>query len=488
MCHTFCFRFWLFSRINYMYICTSIISTVPLPLAATTIYYCFTAQENINSNNKWHCRSFGNRRNKIRLHLLVPRRPHRLVKKKLHLIDDRIRCYSFQGYNYLHKIKPTFLTLLSTDTLEDLYAFPCWRHSYFISNSPPLEPRIAALKVFAGQPPPRGSTNYIGPLPFKHRFALKISWSNWVRSCPRLKLPQRIIFNWGTFLRLYQTFGNLDQDLCAQQGSLRTKRDRHCHESGLDCDRIFSRWSWLQLPVKPSSRLFPRSEGSWGAAIPRIKSRIWLVVHLEDISTQGLNRLDEVECAIFRGTFNSNCIGSRIWSTAMLNLKFCQSLSASQKYRYITFSKTMEQSPFDRFGTPLKTLKFVITTYTSFLILKFSEQHRHISSRLYIPLFFNWSHLAGSWVLEQVVQVGSSWSVMAHLSSFLILGINAIPWLLSNRWSWAVSQGRTLIERFYLAFVVSMYEKPGSTCVPTLDVANTLNSSDKTSWRITIPH
>lgn len=46
--------------------------------------------------------------------------------------------------------------------------------------------------------------------------------------------------------------------------------------------------------------------------------------------------------------------------------------------------------------------------------------------------------------------------------------------------TWAVFLRRTLTARFYLAFVVSMYEKPGSTCVPTLDVANTLTSSDKT--------
>lgn len=135
-------------------------------------------------------------------------------------------------------------------------------------------------------------------------------------------------------------------------------------------------------------------------------------------------------------------------------------------------TRQMEKSPNDKFWDSAENRRntLLVHMYKLFYIRLFRTGYTVI---LQLERF---SRLVNPWDL---VQVGSSWSVMAHLSSFLILGINAARWLLSNRWSWAVSQGRTLMF-FYLASVVSMYEKPGSTCDPTLDVANTLNSSDKT--------
>ena len=202
------------------------------------------------------------------------------------------------------------------------------------------------------------------------------------------QLRQRIIFNWRTFLRLYQTFGNLDQDLLCTQGSLRTKTGlspyrtwRHCHESGLDCESNI-----LSLILTPASgqNSFTAFFPLWGAAPPEQNLGFCLWSIWRTCQHRGRNRLDEVKYETFQGISISNCIGSRLWWTGCGTWNVVSPSRLPKKYCYITFSKTNGKKPiwqiWDSAENPEIRYYYICT---SFLILDFSEQHCHISSQLY---------------------------------------------------------------------------------------------------------
>lgn len=303
----------------------------------------------------------------------------------------------------MHKIKPTFW-LCSVLILWRICMRSLARaiHTLFQTPPPPpLEPRIAALKVFAGGLP-RGSTNYIGPLPFKHRFALKISSSNWVRSCPRLNYRNVSSSTEELSHGCTKRLGIWIKTFSAHKAVWEQKRDWALTAPGdiatipvWTANRIFSRWSWLQLPAKTSSRLFPRSE-ELHPPESNLGFSLWFI--WRTFQHRGLNRLDEVECAIFQGTFNSNCIGSRIWWTGCGTWNVVSPSRLPKNTVTSLSARQTEKSPFDKVGTVLKTQKSVIITYKLSYIRLFRTALPYLLS--IIPLFFKWSHLAGLWILE----------------------------------------------------------------------------------------
>lgn len=127
---------------------------------------------NNNNNNKSH-RSFDTKESPS-CQLFVPRGPswlyiHNYLLTHHHRwLDSQL--FSIWRLRSMHKIKKhLFLTLY--------VCVPLLAPSVHYIQNPPLETRIAASKVFADSLPslPRGSTNYIGPLPFKHRFCIERS-------------------------------------------------------------------------------------------------------------------------------------------------------------------------------------------------------------------------------------------------------------------------------------------------------------------------
>lgn len=141
---------------------------------------------------------------------------------------------------------------------------------YIISN--PWRLALPLRRFSPTAPSPGAVLTTLDRCPLNIDLHSKISSSNWVRPVSSSQLPQRIIVNRGIFLRLYQTFGNMNQvplptqgrsnGVWDQKGDWRPFRTwRHCHQKDLDCNRIFYGWSWLQASgQRPnSSRLCPRS-------------------------------------------------------------------------------------------------------------------------------------------------------------------------------------------------------------------------------------
>lgn len=164
---------------------------------------------------------------------------------------------------------------------------------------------------------------------------------------------------------------------------------------GLRIEYSLADRSWLQLPAKTSSRLFPRSE-ELHPPESNLGFSLWFI--WRTFQHRGLNRLDEVKCAIFQGTFNSNCIGSRIWWTGCGTWNVVSPSRLPKNTVTSLSARQMEKSPFDKVGTVLKTQKSVIITYKLSYIRLFRTALPYLLS--IIPLFFKWSHLAGSWILE----------------------------------------------------------------------------------------
>lgn len=167
----------------------------------------------------------------------------------------------------------TFLTLLITDTLDDPYAFPCSRHPYIISSPPPWSLALPHWRFSPTAPGAVLTTLDLCPLnidlhlrsPDQIRFA-RVLVSTTATYHLQLK----------TFLRLYQIFGNLNQDLCpgAAESENKTGAEPLPHLETLPRIGFGLRSNILWLILTPafgqrsnSSRLFPDSE-VWGAALP----------------------------------------------------------------------------------------------------------------------------------------------------------------------------------------------------------------------------
>lgn len=87
-----------------------------------------------------------------------------------------------------------------------------------------------------------------------------------------------------TFLRLYQTFGNLNQDLCPHKAEATESENKKGIEPLPHLETLPRIRFGLQLPVKgqnSSHGFFP----ALGSCTPRIKSRVRLVMHIEETST-----------------------------------------------------------------------------------------------------------------------------------------------------------------------------------------------------------
>lgn len=176
----------------------------------------------------------------------------------------------------------TFLTLLITDTLDDPYAFPCSRHPYIISSPPPWSLALPHWRFSPTAPGAVLTTLDLCPLnidlhlrsPDQIKFArVLVSTEDLLTAVPNIwEFESRPL---SRSSRVWEQ--NRGWALTAL-GDIATNRVWTAIEYSLvDLDSSF----------RSKVKFFTALSRLWGlrGCTPRIKSRMWLVIHIEDIST-----------------------------------------------------------------------------------------------------------------------------------------------------------------------------------------------------------